>query len=199
MIDDLDKTLEQLLKRHLPPALVSGVAISFAAPDNQFPPSNVKLPAVDLFLYDVRENRDLRDPTWTVERNGNMAQRVPGPIRVDCSYLVTAWASGSVPNPAQDEHRLLGEVMRVLLRFAIIPDTLLQGSLVNTELPLPVTSLQTGKLQSLGEFWQAMGGKPKASLHYTVTLAVSPAEPGEAGRVVEERKFVLSQKPIVDD
>jgi hypothetical protein len=29
-----------------------------------------------------------------------------------------------------------------------------------------------GRLQSLGEFWQAMGGKPKASLQYTVTVGL---------------------------
>ncbi|MBN8592377.1 MAG: DUF4255 domain-containing protein [Anaerolineae bacterium] len=194
MIDDLDKSLEKLLKTYLPPALVSGVAISFAAPDNQFPPSTVKLPAVDLFLYDVRENRDLRDTTWEVERNGNMARRIPAPVRVDCSYLVTAWASGSVPNPAQDEHRLLGEVMRVLLRFSTLPEDVLQGSLVNQELPLPTSSLQSGKLQSLGEFWQAMGGKPKASLHYMVTLTVTPVEAGVAGPVVQEHIIKLELK-----
>ena len=35
MIDDLDKTIETLLKRELPPSLVSQVTISFAAPDGQ--------------------------------------------------------------------------------------------------------------------------------------------------------------------
>ena len=33
MIHDLDKTLEELLKRELPPELVSQVTISFATPD----------------------------------------------------------------------------------------------------------------------------------------------------------------------
>jgi hypothetical protein len=60
MIKDLDKTIAALLRRDLPPALVGQVQISFATPDDQFPPQSVTLPAIDLFLYDVRENLELR-------------------------------------------------------------------------------------------------------------------------------------------
>ncbi|MFN7282493.1 MAG: hypothetical protein ACK579_05885, partial [Dolichospermum sp.] len=40
------------------------------------------------------------------------------------------------------------------------------------ELPVPIISLRSGQFQNLGEFWQAMGGKPKASIHCTVTIPV---------------------------
>src|SRR5262245_26107611 len=113
MIDDLDKTLETLLKRELLPALVSQVAISFATPDHDFPPSSVALPAVDLFLYDVRENHELRSNEWLIDRRGDGVTRQQPPVRVDCSYLITAWPSPGQPSPIQDEHRLLGAVMLV--------------------------------------------------------------------------------------
>ena len=71
---------------------------------------------------------------------------------------------------------LLGEVMSVLLRYPELPQEILQGNLRNQELPLPTAALQPGHLQSLGEFWQALGGKPKAALNYTVTIAVQPFE-----------------------
>src|SRR5512136_1093531 len=116
MIDDLDRTLEELLKRSLPPGIVQQVTISFATPDDQFPPSNVTLPAIDLFLYDVRENRDLRSNEWIVERQSSgAATREKSPVRVDCSYLITAWASATSNTAPLDEHRLLGEVMTALL------------------------------------------------------------------------------------
>jgi hypothetical protein len=104
---------------------------------------------------------------------------------VDCSYLITAWPSEAAPNPAQDEHRLLGEVMIVLLRYPKLPGELLQGGLQNQELPLPTTVLQPGRLQSLGEFWQALGGKPKSALNYMVTIAVQPFEPIEVPLALE--------------
>ena len=187
MINALDETLKVLLKRDLPPALAEQVQISFATPDDQFPPQSVTLPAIDLFLYDVRENLDLRSNEVYVERRGNgtAIQKRP-PVRVDFSYLITAWPSANVHDPAEDEHRLLGEVMRVLLRYRTIPGEVLQAELATQELPLPVSSLQPGRLQSLGEFWQALGGKPKAALNYQVTLAVEISKPEVVPLVTEK-------------
>jgi len=178
VINALDETIKALLRRDLPSALAEQVQISFATPDDQFPPQSVTLPAIDLFLYDVRENLELRSNEVYIERRGDgTATRTRAPVRVDFSYLVTAWPSASVPDPAEDEHRLLGEAMRVLLRYRTIPADVLQGELTGQELPLPVSSLQPGRLQSLGEFWQALGGKPKAALNYQVTLSVEVAKP----------------------
>jgi len=192
MIDALDSALEALLRRELPTDLVPQIAISFAAPDSQFPPSAVTPPAIDLFLYDVRENRELRSAEWVVERRGDGATRVPPAVRVDCSYLVTAWAASS-QTAARDEHGLLGAVMKALLRYPILPAELLSGELKNQELPLPTTTLQPGRLQSLGEFWHALGGKPKAALSYTVTISVPAGVPTEAGRPVLDAQLKLVQ------
>ncbi len=187
MINDLDETLAALLKRELPRGLAEQIQVSFDAPDDQFPPQSVALPAIDLFLYDVRENLELRDTEALFDRRGDgTAIRTPAPVRVDASYLITAWPSSGVTDPSEDEHRLLGEVMRALLRHRTIPREVLQGSLVDQALPLPVSTLQPGRLQSLGEFWQALGGKPKAALNYTVTLAIDVAQPEEVRLVTEK-------------
>lgn len=186
MIDDLDRTLAALLARDLPPGLVKQVAVTFATPNDQFPPQGVKLPAVDLFLYDVRENRDLRRADPQVERRNGVVVQTRPPVRVDCSYLVTAWAPASSSTPTHDEHRLLGEVMRVLLRHPTLPEAVLQGALKSQELPLPTSSLQSGHLQNLAELWQALGGRARAALNYMVTLAVPVAEPEVLGPPVKE-------------
>jgi len=190
MIGDLDSTLQELLARELPGDLVDQVTISFATPDDEFPPTSVTLPAIDLFLYDVRENRELRTNEWQIERHsdGRITRQRPA-VRVECSYLITAWASKHSNNPAQDEHYLLGEVMKVLLRHPTIPAVLLQGSLAGQEPPLPAITLQPGRLQSLGEFWQALGGKPKAALNYTVTIGVDVHKPVEAGPPVTDKRI----------
>jgi hypothetical protein len=189
MFQDLDATLAALLDAEL---AVENVAVSFAAPDDQFPPSGVSLPAVAFFLYDVRENQELRPNRWELEREPNgMVTRKRPPVRVDCSYLMTAWPSPSAPDPAQDEHRLLGEVLKVLLRYPKIPEAYLRGELVGQEPPLPARIIAEAQLQSLGEFWQAMGGKPKATLHYAVTLSVDVFEPAEVGRAVTEKVFTI--------
>jgi hypothetical protein len=192
MIDDLDRTLEALLTRELPPGLVEQVTVTFATPNDQFPPASVALPAVDLFLYDVRENRELRRVEPRVERQNGVVVQTPPPVRIDCSYLVTAWvADGS--SSALDEHRLLGEVMRVLLRHPTLPEAILQGTLAQQEISPPTSSLQQGHLQNLAEFWQALGGKPRAALNYTVTLALQVGAPVELGPPVMERTLRLRQ------
>ncbi len=190
MINDLDKTLAELLRHDLPAELVSQVTISFATPDDQFPPSSVTLPAIDMFLYDIRENRELRSNEWIMERKSDgTATRKRSPVRVECSYLVTAWASDSSPDPAEDEHHMLGEVMKVLLRHPVIPAGILQGDLRGQEPPLPAITLQPGRLNSVGEFWQALGGKPKAALNYTVTIGVEVYEAVETGPLVIDKRL----------
>jgi hypothetical protein len=192
MIDDLDRTLEELLKLDLPQSIVDQVTISFATPNNQFPPASVPLPAVNLFLYDVRENRELRSNERAVERRPDgTAVRTRAPARIDCSYLVTAWPSDASNTPALDEHRLLGAVTWVLLRHSTLPGAVLQGALAGQDLPLPTSALQPGHLQNLGEFWQALGGRPRAALNYTVTLSLRLDAPEELGPVVTERTLRL--------
>lgn len=193
MIDDLDASLEALVRRELP-TLVSPVSITFASPDDDFPPSTVALPAVDLFLYDVRENRELRAADWSVERdtNGNFTRQRPA-TRVDCSYLITAWTGSTGPNPSRDEHRLLSEVMHALLRFPSLPPEVLVGTLQTQDVALPTSSLQPGRLQSVAEFWQALGGRAKAVLHYTVTIGVRPTPAEPYGPPVTESRVTIQQ------
>jgi hypothetical protein len=191
VINDLDDTLELLLRQTLAPDLVGQVEISFAPPDNSFPPPSVRLPAIDLFLYDVRENRDFRSNERVQERGqGGTVMLLPAPVRVDCSYLITAWPAPG-DNAVKDEHHMISAVMAALLRYPVLPQPLLQGALAQQPLPLPVAALQSGSLHSMGEFWQALGGKPKVALHYTATIAVQAGLGAEQGApVVDSRTRV---------
>jgi hypothetical protein len=194
VIDDLDRTLEELLKRQLPPAIVNQVAITFAPPSEDFPPASVALPAIDLFLFEIRENRDLRNPVWEVETDSSgHGRRFRPPARVACSYLVTAWPATTSTTPVLDEHRLLSDAMRVLLRFPTLPGPVLRGSLAGAEPPLPSTTIQPGQNQGLTELWHALGGKPRAALTLTVTVAIDLAEPEEAGALVSGREIGIGQ------
>ena len=191
MIADLDRTLKNLLEKRLPEDVYKQVTITFAAPDSKFPPSSVALPAIDLFLYDVRENRDLRSNEPIIERfaDGTAKQHRP-PIRIDCSYSITVWTADG-PDMVAGEHGLLGEVLRVLVRAPTIPADLLIGSLANGA-ALPVITLQPSRLQSVAELWQAAGGRPKAALHFTVTVPVLVHEKPEDARLVTERVLKMN-------
>lgn len=189
MLDDLDSSLQQLLLQELPDfqrSTETALGICFDPPLEGLIRQK---PAINLFLYDVRENLDLRNAEWSVERraNGTAVKKRP-PARIDCSYMVTVWTSTEDP---QQEHHLLGQLMRLLLTYRTLPEAVLQGSLRGQE-PLPVTTgLRSNYLQSLGEFWQAMGGRPKVALSYTVTIAVPVEQAAIEAPLVLERNFGL--------
>lgn len=194
MFHDLDATLAALVRAELP---IKGVDVSFLGPDQEFPPSGVRLPAISFFLYDIREDVQRRSNLWETERpdDRTVVKRRPA-VRVACSYLITAWPSDKVTDPARDEHQLLGALLRVLLRHRKIPDAYLAGELRGQEPPMPSRILATNQLQSLGEFWQAMGGKPKAALHYGITVAMDVGEPLPPVPVVQEGGHQISLDPI---
>src|SRR5205814_5404024 len=56
MFDELDSTIATILNDAKSP--VKGVHVSFITPDKDFKATE---PTINLFLYDVKENRDLRE------------------------------------------------------------------------------------------------------------------------------------------
>lgn len=193
MIDDLDRTIGELLQRGLPSSLSDQVSVSFATPDNNFPPVDTTLPAANFFLYDLRENLELRRADWETKLgNSGDFERTRPPKRIDCSYLVTAWARESATQ-AIDEHHLLGEILKVLVRYPNIPEAVVQGELVAQSAVLPTSSLRAGHLHSMGEFWQALGGKPKIALHYTVTLSLLQVDQEILGPPVMDKTIEVAR------
>src|SRR5215207_3840324 len=94
MIRDLSLTLQAILDD---PALaasfpeLAGAQVVFDRPSDTFNPSQT---TIDLFLYDVRENMELRSNEPRLERLNGQTRIHPPPLRVMCSYLVTAWPVG---------------------------------------------------------------------------------------------------------
>ena len=192
MFNDLDSTLTQVLNDAPVPELqdLRNADVSFETPDRTFTPAQE---SVNLFLYEVRENRGLRDPRPIVERDHDrhrFVRRQP-PLRADCSYIVTSWGVG-VTGPARvaAEHRLLGQALTWLSRFPTIPDRYLQGLLGAPEriYPPPTMVAQLDPNQNAGDFWAALGIAPRPAFYLTVTveLALDPA--GVRGDLVTTRR-----------
>jgi hypothetical protein len=163
---DLDASLAAFVQGEL---ALGNVSISFASPDDQFPPFGVTLPALSFFLHDIREKRDESQPAAT---------------GVECSYLISAWPSVNVPDPASDEHYLLGEVLKVLLGHRGIPEGYLRGELAGRQPPVRV--IDENQSHDLSTFWQTMARRPKTTLHYAVVVGVgeSSAQAGTSDQPV---------------
>jgi Pvc16 N-terminal domain/Carboxypeptidase regulatory-like domain len=183
MINDLSLTLRAILDD---PGLtatfpeLAAAQIVFDRPAETFSPTQT---TVDLFLYDIRENLELRDNEPTIERrNGQVITRRP-PLRVACSYLVTAWPVGGGELPLQ-EHLLLSQVLQVLSSYPTIPTRFLQGSLVGQEPPLPMVVLHPDALKNISEFWTSLGNKLRPSLTLTATIGMNTLAPETAPMVI---------------
>ena len=172
MIRDLDDTLRELLEQQAPPGSeLAGADISFDIPDDEWRGTVNKL-TVNCYLYDIRENRDLRttEPIRQRDPVTNRSTWRQAPVRIDCAYCITAW-SPALEESVLDEHRLLSQVLMVLLRNRTIPPGVLQGSLTSQMPPYPTVVAATDGMKNLPEFWGALDQQLKPSLSYVVTLA----------------------------
>lgn len=196
MLQDLHRGLTALLRAELPEDIRGQIGISFATPGDDFPPASVPLPALNLFLYDIVSNTDLRHSGrgWEAQSPQEFL-RAPDPYRVACHYIVTAWAREGVPAPEEDELRLLGEAMRVLLRYRILPPIAVTGEFAQRDYPIHVRALEGGRLGSPGEFWQALGGKPRPFFNYSLIFALPVSDPEVSTAAVTEARVDFVRKP----
>ena len=133
MLADLDESLRTLLKRELDRHGFDGIEIVFEAPDKEWAAS-LSTPAVNLFMYDIREAKDYRPIEWD-ERTTPEGHTfdVRPPLRIDASYAVTAWTRA-----VEDEHRLLSQTMAVLYAYPTLPDEVLTSALSNGSQRFPL-------------------------------------------------------------
>jgi hypothetical protein len=199
MFNDLDASLVQLINdapiAELPELRLADV--SFVTPESAFSPAQ---PTVDLFLYEVRENRDKRDSRPVVERNGDRFTTRPAPLRADCAYIVTTWDAGApAATRVAAEHKLLGQALSWLSRFGTLPDPYLQGSLGAPDrlYPPPTLVAQSDPNQNAGDFWVAMGIPPRPAFGLTVTVELSLGGP-VAGDLVVTRLGAVEAAGLPD-
>ncbi|GAB4163444.1 MAG: hypothetical protein Fur005_23010 [Roseiflexaceae bacterium] len=171
MIHELDETIREILTKGggLNPAEVD---ISFEIPNREWS-TGISKPTLNCYLFDIRENRELRQYGMEAVGTGSGAQtrfaRTRPSLRFDLTYLVTAWTRA-----VEDEHRLLWHALQTLTRFETLPQEYLQGNLREVESPISArTALPESVLKSPGEFWTALENQIKPSLSYVITLMMS--------------------------
>jgi hypothetical protein len=185
MIGELDETLKQILikKGKLEPAEID---VKFDTPDREWSASLSK-PTVNLYLYDMRENHELRATDWTVEKSGNgMATKRKNAKRINLSYLVTVWTKN-----IEDQHRLLWRVMLTLFQYPTIPQELLTGQLAEQKyLVITSTAQPDGLFNSPADFWAALDNEIKPSFNYVATVPMD-LDIASTSTIVSTRTFSL--------
>jgi hypothetical protein len=167
VIPEIDEALFNLLRKGAVPD--KGVEVAFEAPTRDWA-ARRNGPAVNAYLYDIREDLSRRDSgVQDVRDDRGLIVGRRRPVRFfRLSYLLTSWTTR-----AQDEHRLLAAVLGCLLNNEVLPLTG-DGMLARfgTTIPLSV-AVPPQESRSLADIWSALGGDLKPSLD-VVVLAPFP-------------------------
>jgi hypothetical protein len=180
VLGDLDAAVRALFERELG----AGVAVSFDAPTVAWADA-LPGPALDVYLYDLKESRTERRVEWDqAQVNGRTVERPP-PVRIDVSYVITAWAK-----TAEEEHGLLSAALAVAYAHPALPDDLRTGALAEDDAYDHELTVRVAQPPGEGHgpaFWSSLGAGHKASVDFGVGVWCRP------GRAREQAPPVRTQ------
>ena len=120
MIADLDETIKQLLVKDMP--IKNGeIDVKFDQPKREWSAKLTK-PTVNFFLYDVRENADLRQAHFQKVSNGNVRENLAAMKKNHCAAGI--WST--VRLPQKNRKLYSNQFFLILIQVKIIekPDVL---------------------------------------------------------------------------
>jgi hypothetical protein len=170
VIDHLDEALREFLIRELP-VRENEIDISFEQPRREWS-ARLNRPTLNLFLREIRENVRLRSPQPGSSQsvNGNVAVLQRQPVRVDLSYMATAWAKDPL-----DEHRILSRLLAALFRLRGVPDDLVAEHVPGQDAGVPMRMAggdTTGS--SASDMWSVLDNELRPAVDFVATLAIHP-------------------------
>ncbi|MCT8341583.1 DUF4255 domain-containing protein [Photorhabdus kleinii] len=183
-IIEVNNALKDILSRYL-----NNVDIRFDLPDIDSIPSK---PTISVFLYDVHEDLQLRSAE-PKRYNPVTNLLLPGWVNINYNYLITYWHSnkpsvdGCSPDSQPDNQaaKIMTSVLNALINHRQLP-----------KIPSAYTRVipPQENLNSLGNFWQALGNRPRLSLLYSITAPVKLQDMTNTIEPVMEISHSVDQK-----
>ncbi|MCC8466817.1 MULTISPECIES: DUF4255 domain-containing protein [Photorhabdus] len=183
-IVEVNNALKDVLSRYL-----NNVDIRFDLPDIDSIPSK---PTISVFLYDVHEDLQLRSAE-PKRYNPVTNLLLPGWVNINYNYLITYWHSnkpsvdGSSPDSQPDNQaaKIMTSVLNALINHRQLPK--IPGAYTKVIPPQE-------NLNSLGNFWQALGNRPRLSLLYSITAPAKLQDITNTIETVMEISHSVDQK-----
>ena len=165
MLFELHDTLKRLIyeRGNISPHEVD---ITFEAPTRERI-DKLTRPMINLFLFDLQENTELRQGDFERTRSNGRGERRSPLRRFDLRYMVSA-----LTTEVEDEHELIWRALLTLLRHPLFPAELLSEELRSLEPALTTKVSHTDEEQRLSAIWTALGIPPHPALYYVVTVPV---------------------------
>jgi hypothetical protein len=171
-IAKLNDLIGKHVKQHIP-----DIEVRFDEPDPAHPPAS---PTLHLFMYLIHEDLAIRQSSRN-EYNPATGGFVAEDAYIRCLYLVTYWdnlSSGGADAPgAQPDSPTVRNLTAMLKSLLCMRN---HGDFKAYMLRV----IEPEALNSLGNFWQALGNKPRAIINFAVTLPVSTRHPDEQEPIV---------------
>jgi hypothetical protein len=145
-------------------------------------------PTLSVFLYEIHEDLQMRTGQMrlpTFDPTTKTSSIAPGWANIYCNYIITYWdmgqtvsASPGSPGAAPDNPgiQVMNQVVNALINNRQLAD-----------LPGAYTRMLPPKdeLNSLGNFWQSLGNKPRLSLNVSITVPVYLTDKGDTAPAVQ--------------
>lgn len=146
---------------------------------------------LNVYLYEVRENRSFRRAAWDSVplANGSVALSAP-PAYLDFHYLISAWSStedSELAQPVFDEHRVLAEATRVLMRNPeVIPSAVgvVGGGDVFQAAHVNLTVAPPEPPRVVNDFWSTMKLPWRPAVMLVVTAPLDLNQDAPSAQVV---------------
>jgi len=180
VIAETDQALALVLKRRV--IGNAAIAVAFDPPNRPWIQS-LTGPAVNLFLFDIKENLHRRDVMYekVIGADGAVVARRPPPPRVDLHYTVSAWAPTVLV-----EHKILAAALRCFCSMAALPREALPAALA--ALPYDVLiATESGARRSM---FLNLGGELKVGFELAVTVPMPGLADLPAAPVVQQQAKV---------
>lgn len=130
---------------------------------------------INLFLYKIQENNFLKNKDWEVSRT-DPARIVPPPLSLNLCYLMTPYAQNDPQTGNTSAHEILGDAMRVLYQFPVIPGEHLAAGLADAREQIKIMQLPVD-LDEISKVWSTFGTPYRLSVAYEVsTVQLDPAD-----------------------
>lgn len=192
MLDDIDRALKSLLLDELPSVVADIRPDDFDVsvdPPHRGTTSRFIRPTLDLFLLHVEENQQLRRAPSRRSRDGARYRDERPPVRLTCSYLVSAWAT-----QVRDEHRLLAGAAKVFWRNPTLPRRLVEGDLPSDrEIRLATVPAE---LEDTLDVWGVIGSDLRSSLRLEVTVPLELHVERSGGLVLDQELRIRHPRPL---
>jgi hypothetical protein len=147
----------------------------------------LKTPAVNFFLFDVRENTHRRDVMYEQVRDegGKVVGHRPPALRYDLHYTVTVWGA-----PIATEHQILALVLRCFGALPTLPKAVLPPALAKSGHEVHLTTAAGTKR---GMFLN-LAGEVKLGFELTATVAMPVPDVPAAGAVTQAQVSVAPKQ-----